>query len=142
MAGDLKAELTDDPLGRGYNGLGVANPGPGPMTDQGAADDLNTEYRTRNRISMSRTEIMQSIDKPEFDFLTDGQKADIWGVLGVNLVDPRAGSFEEHVFKAVFGQPSETLTALAVARVEAISRAVELEIRSPVRSGHVEAART
>ena len=139
MADELITELQTDPLVRGYNGPGAANPGPGPMTDREATDDLNTEYRSRDRTSMTRTEVMQSIDTAEFDVLTDGQKADIWGVLGVNTVDPRSGSFEEHVFKAVFGQPSATLTALAAARVEPISRAEELGIR--VGLGSVQVAR-
>ncbi len=47
----LKTELTGDRLGRGYTG----------MTDQQAADDLNTKYRTRNRDVMTGDEVFQAL---------------------------------------------------------------------------------
>ena len=50
----LKSELTVDPLSRGYAG----------MTDAEAAIDLNTVYRERNRISMTGSEVINSIGRP------------------------------------------------------------------------------
>lgn len=129
MAGDLKTELTD-PLGRGYS----------TMSDQEAADDLNTEYRTRNRTSMIQTEVWQAIDITEFRSKADGDRRDVWGVLQFENIDPFGN--EAALFLAIFGAGSNTITALNAARVEAISRAVELGIRSPVRAAHVLAART
>ena len=128
MAGDLRAELLTDPLGRDYS----------TMSDQEAADDLNTEYRTRNRTTMTPTEVWQAIDITEFRAKSDGDRSDVFGVLQFESIDPFGN--EKDLFVAIFGA-SNTITALDAARVEAISRAVELEIRSPVKAGHVFAAR-
>ncbi len=129
MAGDLRAELLADPLSRGYS----------TMSDQEAADDLNTEYRSRNRTSMTPTEVWQAIDITEFRAKADGDRRDVMGVLQFDSIDPFGN--ESALFQAIFGA-SATITALQAARVEAISRAVELEIRKlPVRAGHVEEAR-
>ncbi len=61
MAG-IRDELLTDPLTRGYSG----------MTDQEAADDLNTSYRTRNRTSMSGDEVAQAAVPADYDALDTG----------------------------------------------------------------------
>ena len=132
MADDLKAELLDDPLvpPRGYS----------TMSNQEATDDLNTKYRTRNRSLMTASQVFNSIDKAEFDALSATDQAIIWNVLHLGEINPFG--LEAMIFTAVFPNGGVTLTALAAARVEPISRAVELEIRLvPVRRGHVENAR-
>lgn len=130
MAGDLKAELTDDPLGRGYSA----------MSDQEAADDLNTEYRSRNRTSMTSTEVFNAIVVADFLALADGDRNTVMAIMGFGEINPFGR--EADVFISIFGAGSGTITALAFLRVEPISRAVELEIRLlPVRRGHVENAR-
>lgn len=125
----LVDELVNDPLGRGYTG----------MTDQQAADDLNTEYRSRNRDRMSATEIWQAVDVTEFLALADGAQANIRGLLGFGELNPFGK--EADIFVAIFGGGSNTITALQALRVEAISRAVEIGWTGNLTSGHVEAAR-
>ncbi len=139
---DLKTELTDDPLTRGYAG----------MTDSQAADDLNTSYRSRNRTSMTGDEIAQQADPTEFNALDDGSAnntADVkshWLALcGRETIDPFATANVE-LINSIFGNPSATRTNLATARVGSITRAQELrdanpDFPVPVLPRHVTAAR-
>tara|TARA_R110000772_G_scaffold237481_1_gene349385 strand:+ start:744 stop:1133 length:390 start_codon:yes stop_codon:yes gene_type:complete len=128
MANELRDELLNDPLVRGYAG----------MTDQEAADDLNTEYRPRDRSSMTSTEVWQAIDVTELRALADGDRSLVMAVLQFESINPFGN--EAALFTALFGGGSTTLTALATARVETISRAVELALRL-VRAGDVRNAR-
>ena len=109
---DLKTELTDDPLGRGYAG----------MTDAEAADDLNTPRIARNRASMSRSGVMQAVEPSAYSGLTGDGLVAFWGLLSVDSLDPFG--VEADVMIKLFGGGSATITALAAARVETISRAV------------------
>ena len=138
MANILKDELANDPLVRGYAG----------MTDQAAADDLNTSYRTRDRTSMTGDEIAQQADTAEQAGLDNGavnNTADVlshWLALCARAtVDPFATANVQLVI-SIFGAASTSVTNLQTARVESITRAVELGIRSPARRAHVEAARS
>jgi len=122
MAEVLSDELSGDPLVRGYS----------TMTDQEAADDLNTEYRSRNRTSMSGDEIAQQAVPAAFDALDDGaanNTADVkshWLALcGRSSIDPFATANVQLVI-SIFGAGSQTVINLNTARVEAISRAIEL----------------
>lgn len=136
MAHDLAHELSVDELVRGYSG----------MTDQETADDLNTSYRTRNRAGMSGDEIAQAADPTEFNALDDGSAnntADVkshWLALcGRESVDPFAAANVQLVI-SIFGSGSTTVSNLNAARVESITRAVELEL-GEVKSRHVGYAR-
>ncbi len=139
MADDLKTELDTDPLGRGY----------AAMSDQEAADDLNTSYRTRNRTSMTGDEIAQAADPAEFNGLDDGSAnntADIQGhwliLCARETIDPFATANVQLVI-AIFGAGSTTVSNLNTARVESITRAEELPgVRSPAELNHVVAARS
>ena len=122
MANDLADELSGDPLGRGYLG----------MSDQAAAEDLNTSYRTRNRASMSGDEIAQAADPTEFDALDSGAAdltADVkshWLALcGRSEIDPFATANVQLVI-SIFGAGSVSVSNLNTARVESITRATEL----------------
>ncbi len=137
MADVLKDELALDPLGRGYAG----------MTDEEAAADLNTSYRTRNRTNMTGDEIFQATDSVEFAGLGSGQGNSVddqghWlAFCGREFIDPFANANVAFVTD-IFQAGSVTLTNLQALRVESITRAVELGIRSPARRAHVEAARS
>ncbi len=121
----LATELSVDPLLRGYNGPGAANPGPGPMTDQQVTDDLHTLYRSRNRISMTGDEIFAATDAAQYDALTDADKL-LWvSFCGRGTIDP-FGVANVALVTSIFGAGTDTLTALASLRVESISRATEL----------------
>jgi len=124
----LNNELTVDPLSRGYSG----------MTDAEAATDLNTEYRDRNVTSMSATDIFQNVDETEYAALTDAQRQAFWGMMGMGTLNPWGQ--EAAIFTDLFGGISATITALAAARVETVSRAVELGL-GIVTEGDVAKAR-
>lgn len=129
----LRDELLNDPLGRGYAG----------MSDQAAADDLNTAYRTRQRETMDSAEIYENIDISEFQAKTDAQKVYVRDILGLGAnVRIGASSKARMVMVSVFGGGSSTIANLADAATENISRAVELGIQPlPVKPGHVQMAR-
>ena len=111
----LADELTTDPLTRGY----------AAMTDQQAADDLNTIYRTWNRINVPLTELVEGIVYAEYIALTDAQRQYIdllirAEVTNVNSGNPRTGLL------ATFTAGTDTRSNLAGMATETISRAVEL----------------
>lgn len=118
MADTLKDELTIDPLTRGYS----------TMTDQQAADDFNTTYRSRNRISMTGSEVYNAIDEAERDTLSDIDKARMWEVLHLGTLNPFGK--EKDFFITLFGAGSATIIALTLARVESITRATELKLNT------------
>ena len=140
MADELADELSVDPLGRGYSG----------MSDQAAADDLNSIYpspdtRTRNRISMTGDEIAQAADPTEYNALANGSGNSTddqghWLVLCAReTIDPFATANVQLVI-AIFGAASATVTTLQALRVESITRAQELGL-PVVKVGHVTVAR-
>ena len=111
----LADELTTDPLTRGY----------AAMTDQQAADDLNTIYRTWNRINVPLTELVEGIVYAEYIALTDAQRQYIdllirAEVTNVNNGNPRTGLL------ATFTAGTDTRSNLAAMATETISRAAEL----------------
>jgi len=124
---ELFYEIDVDPLGRGYSG----------MTSAEIAADLNTEYRSRNVTVMSATEIFQNVDETEYAALTDTQRQAFWGMMGMGTLNPWGQ--EAEIFIQLFGAGSATITALAAARVEPVSRAAELGL-GPVTQGDVERA--
>ena len=143
MADTLKDDLAGDPEGWGYNGPGVFNPGPGPMSDQEATDVLNTihpapDTRTRNRTSMSGRQVRAEVVDAEYDALTAEKKSQFLALTASGDLDPFG--LGANVIKDIFGGGSATLTALQAARVESITRAQELGL-GIVKPGHVEEAR-
>ncbi len=133
MADTLRDELLTDPLSRGYS----------TMTDQEAADDLNTAYRTRDRTSMSASEVYNAVDQTNWVALTAVDQAEIWNILHLGEVNPFGR--EASRFVAIFGGGSVTITALQAARVESITRAQELGLpqhKGLLLVGYVTSART
>ena len=111
----LKTEINTDELARGYAG----------MTDQQVADSLNAVDRQRNRTSMSRQEIYENIDVTALSGLTAIQVAQL-NLAMSDSVDPFGNAAQ--VFINIFGGGSNTVSALAAARVETVSRAVEIGV--------------
>lgn len=109
----LSDELTTDPENRGYTG----------MSDRAAADDLNIVYRTRNRTSMSASEVLNAVDTSEYNALAEADKDRLWQLLGIGDLDPFG--VEATLMQGIFGA-SATITALQAVRLEAVSRGVEL----------------
>lgn len=113
----LAAELTNDPLGRGYSA----------MTNDEVVNSLrNVKDRTRIRDRMDSSEVFQAIDLPEFNALTEIRQRNVMSVLGFGYVNPQGR--EADMFVAYFGAGSATISALQAARQESISRSYELGI--------------
>lgn len=107
----LKAELDNNvPL---YGGL----------NDQQVANELNTLDKIQNRLSMARQEIMESIDSTELNALTGDDLVRIFGVLS-DSINPFG--IAQQIFVSAFGGGSATITALAAARIETVTRASQI----------------
>lgn len=115
----LWTEISTDPLSRGYAG----------MTDAEIAESLNTADRTITRDTLGSAEIYEQIVVSEFQALTDGEKTlvrDILGLGGNIQVGP--GTKARTVLINVFGAGSQTITDLAAALEQTVSRAAELDL--------------
>jgi hypothetical protein len=126
--GKLSAELTEDPLVRGYSG----------MNDAAASADLNTVYREKNKTSMTGSEVLNAIDQTEYNALADANKVLVWNLMALGTLNPFG--MESDLLVGAFGGGSATITALAAARKESISRAVELGL-GQIAPGDIENAR-
>ena len=128
----LAAELTDDPLVRGYAG----------MTDAQARDDLNTVYRTV-KLEFAEGDVMYSeTDGSDWDSLTDAQKTLWLDTCGIPRHDVTKGptfSTVKELFKPG-GAASTTWDNLMAYVNEPASRAVELGFGS-VTEGDIQNAR-
>ena len=124
----LKNELDTDPLVRGYSG----------MTDQEAADDLNSVYRTRNRSFMTGKEVKDRIDTAEWAGRSDAQKQIVLSLVTRDDLDPFG--IDATIFQDAMSGATATLASLLAYRVEDISRAEELNLGF-VRAPDVDAAR-
>ena len=111
----LASELTTDPMSRGYSG----------MTDQEAADDLNTLYRTENRPYVDGSEILNATDDSEFGALTDAQQDRWLSLCGVDTIDTSSGVAKD-MEADLFGAGTQTRSNLQDIRKRNISRAQEL----------------
>ena len=125
----LSNEITNDPLTRGYSG----------MSDQELADSLNTEDRERNKASLTGSEVMNAIDKAEFQALPAADEATVWNILHLGTINPFG--IEKDIMVDLFGGASDTIANLALLRVEAISRASEIGL-GVVKYGDVVQARS
>ena len=125
----LKAELTGDPLARGYPA----------MSDAEAATNLNAVNRERNRTSMSGSEVLNAVDDTEWGALSDADKQTVWNI--VHLGDVNPFGVEARLMVSVFdAEESPTIAALQVARKDPVSRATELGL-GLIYPAHVTQAR-
>lgn len=110
----LRDELSNDPLGRGY----------GTMTDAEVVADLTTASRTRQKASITGSDLWNHTDSTEFNALSETAQQRWLGLCGVDTIDPFGPA--EDVAVNLFPADSTTLSNLAAFRVEDISRATEL----------------
>lgn len=125
----LSAEITNDPLGRGYAG----------MTDEQVAASLMVENRTVNRPHLAGFEITDAIVDAEWDALTANQKQQIMMLAAVQRIP--ASGFAAKIIQDAFAPGTQTRANILAARNQTVSRATELGL-GRVRPGHVVAART
>jgi hypothetical protein len=118
----LSTELATDPLSRGYSG----------MSDAEVVTDLYTAYVDQNRSSMTGSEVLNAVDKTEFNAKTADQKRMVWDVVHMGVVNPFG--IEEDLFTDIFGVGSNTIAALVVARKTQITRIADLGLGKIVAS--------
>ena len=128
MAHDLTHELSVDELGRGYS----------TMSDQEAVDDMHIAYRTRNRTSMSSSEILNAVDASEYTSLSNTKKVEFWNLMSIGTLNPFG--VEATLLVNIFGDDSNTITALKALRKESITRVTELGL-GEVKSRNIGYAR-
>lgn len=124
----LKAELV----------AGHPDTGAYDVDDTVAAGELNAINRTKNKTSMTGSEIINALDKTEYLALSDADQAKVWQVCHLGTVNPFG--VEADIFIVIFGVPSASITALQAARKDDVSRAVELGLGT-VTWANVELAR-
>lgn len=121
--------------------LAAGHPDTGPYSANNAtaAVEINVVNRTKPIPFLTGDGIFQATNESEFAGLSN-QKRDLWlSFCARHRVDP-FGSANVAFVKYIFDDPSATLTALAVLRSKAVSRADELGI-TRVREGTVAEAR-
>ena len=124
----LKAELTDDPLTRGY----------AEMSDAEAAADGHSKYRTKPKTSMTGSEVLNAVVKSEYAALSADSKTAFWQLLHIGELNPFG--VEKDLLIDIFGSGSDTIAALALARQDAISRWDDLGLGN-VRAGDIQRVR-
>ncbi len=124
----LKAELT----------AGHPDTGAYDADNAIAATQLNAVNRTRDKASVTGSEVMNAVDAADWGNLDATQKQTVWDICHLGMVNPFG--VEATLLIGVFGAGSDTITALAAARVDAASRASELGL-SVIREGTVAQAR-
>jgi hypothetical protein len=110
----LEDEIAGDPLGRGYSG----------MTDAQLLDSLNTANRNRDRTEMTGREVKAQVNVTEYNALTDAKKQQMIELL--KQEDLNLFGLDKNILADIFGGGSTTGINLATARVESISRGVEI----------------
>lgn len=114
---ELSLELTNDPLGRGY----------AAMTNQEAADDLNTLYRNQATDNVTGAQIFNATDDTEYAVLTETQKSAWDRLCAINEIDVSNGVAKAREAE-LFGPGTQTRINLLALKYIAISRAQELDI--------------
>ncbi len=104
-----------------------------------AAAELNVVNRTRNRLTVLGSEILNATDDAEFGGLAAGDKGLWLDLCGVDSVDTASG-VAKSLEADLFGGGTTTRTNLAAVRNENVSRGVELGLGF-VGQGDVEDAR-
>lgn len=127
LASALEDELQNDPLGRGYSA----------MTDEQIRDDGHIEYRTLNLTNMSGRAVAAEVVASEYNALSAVKKAQFLALIASDSLDPFGLAVT--VVKDIFGAGSVTVSNLAAARVETVSRWRELDINPKI--GEIEDAR-
>lgn len=131
----LADELSNDPIARGYSG----------MTDQEAADDLNTVYRDDPSPpqTINGAQIWNAIDATEYDALSADDKALVDFFFPGGDLPIQSGLIKTKLF-GIFGGGTTTRANLIALAQPQITRAQELGILNgseEVGPAHVALAR-
>jgi len=99
----------------------LALPAYNGVTDAQALAALTTADQQRPKSSLRNKEILEACDPAELVALTGDAAASVWGLLGIDEVDPYGNAAQ--VFVNAFGAGSMTITNLQALRVEYVTRA-------------------
>jgi len=110
----LEDEIAGDPLGRGYSA----------MNDVQLLSSLNAADRSRNRTSMTGREVKSQVDSTEYNALSDAKKQQMIELMKRDDLD--LFGLDKEIMIDIFGGASTTGTSLVTARVESITRGVEI----------------
>ena len=127
----LRDELDEDPLTRGYSGMG----------DEAAAVSLNTEDRTVSVESVTPAMFLYGLVKTEWDALTAADRQYLGILLGNGSIDIRTGSQIRVGLLAMFGAQSVTRANLLAMLDRVGTRAEELGLPAPTPSDVADARR-
>jgi len=119
-----RIEVTTDPEAIGY----------ATMSDEEVSDSMNAKTRSRNRNAMTGTELLNLFDSAEFSGLSPEQDELVWAIIHMVNLNPHGVEYD--IISTAFGPTSETIKSIDAARIEMISRAVEIG-SNPVTSGSV-----
>jgi len=108
------------------------------MSNTEVETSLNAKTVSKNKATLSGSELWESTDASEFAALTDSVKAQWLALCGVTSVDPFGPA--QPVVMSIFGGGSATVATLVTLRTFNVSRASEIGL-SLVKEGHVEMAR-
>lgn len=125
----LKAELTTDPLSRGY----------AAMSDEQAATNLNTPNRNPNRETLDSGLLIASIVRSEYVALTANEK-DYVRLIAMAQSLPLTQNLKSEL-GAVFGANTQTRANLLALMVRPGSRAEELGLGAVTPSDVADARR-
>lgn len=114
MARILEDEIAGDPLSRGYSA----------MTDDELIVSGSTKDRPHNRKTMTGREVRDQIVESEYNALSDAEKQQVLSLTASEDLNPFGP--DAAVMKNIFGAASTTIGNLVTARVELISRMVEI----------------
>jgi len=110
----LEDKIAGDPLGRGYSA----------MNDVQLLSSLNAADRSRNRTSMTGREVKSQVDSTEYNALSDAKKQQMIELMKRDDLD--LFGLDKEIMIDIFGGASTTGTSLVTARVESITRGVEI----------------
>jgi len=114
MARILEDEIAGDPTLQGYDG----------MNDTELLVSLNAKTRSRNRKSMTGREVNKAVNVAEYNALSDAKKQQFIELMKRDDLD--LFGLDRDILIDIFGGGSTTVANLATARVETISRGVEI----------------
>jgi hypothetical protein len=127
---NLKIELVSDPLARGYSGL----------SNQQAADSLNTANRPSTRTLVDTWEILEATVQAEYTAITSALKTQYQLYVSASRLDVSKPNTRS-AFAAMFGASTTTrANLLALSTGPLVSRAVELGL-GLVAPGDIQCAR-
>lgn len=136
---ELRAELDADPATLGYAAIITAAAGDEALANVNLAAEINnTSLRTKNKASLTGSQVLEATDATEFAALADGAKSQWLALCGISSIDPFGAAVS--IVQNLFGGGSVTATNLQALRVDSISRAQELGFPT-VLEGHIEMAR-